>query len=133
MNRDEENKLLGLPKGFTLIEVLVALAIVAVALAAVLNSSSAHTRNLTYLKEKTLAHWVASNQLMEAELSANGWPAVGVSTGNEELAGHSWYWRRQVSLATEINGKEMRRVDVAVYFDERVKQAHAQVSGFIIR
>ena len=80
-----------------------------------------------------MAHWVASNQLMETELSNNGWPNVGVKSGTEELGEHTWHWRREVSLATEIKGKEMRRVDVVVYFDERVKQAHAQVSGFIIR
>jgi general secretion pathway protein I len=120
-------------QGFSLVEVLVALAIVALALSAVLGSSSAHTRNLTYLKEKTLAHWVASNQLIEAELVSDGWPAVGTRSGIEELAGHEWHWRRQISSATEIDGKEMRRIDVAVYFDAKVKQSHAQVSGFIIK
>lgn len=51
-------------KGFTLIEVMIALAIFAVAMSALMSAMNTSTRNLTSLQNRTLAHWLASNHLV---------------------------------------------------------------------
>jgi general secretion pathway protein I len=77
--------------GFTLLEVLVALAILGIALMAALKSSGVVVRNATGLKERTFAHWVAMNRAAELELQATGLE-LGTSLGRAEMANHTWYW-----------------------------------------
>ena len=97
-------------RGFTLIEVLVALAIVAVGMAAVMRALSSSADTVFYLKDKTFAHWVALNQI--ANLRVTGQiPAVGNSDGDIDYAGRKWHWRQEV-VASEVPGVE--RIDVRV-------------------
>lgn len=51
--------------GFTLLEVMIALAVLAIALAAVIDKSIEAGANVSYLRDRTLAHWVAENRLAE--------------------------------------------------------------------
>ena len=96
--------------GFTLIEVLVALAIVAIGMAAVLGALSSSAETLLYLRDKTFAQWVALNQIANLRLSGQQTPA-GNSTGDIDFAGRSWHWRQEVT-ATQIPG--VVRIDVKV-------------------
>ena len=54
-------------RGFTLLEVLVALAVVAIALGAGIKAAGSNIDNAAYLRDRTLAHWVAMNKLAEME------------------------------------------------------------------
>ena len=74
--------------GFTLIEVLVALAIVAIALAAGLKSTEALTRNAERQTDLVLAEICAENELVKARLSAQ-MPGIGDSTVPCEQAGRT--------------------------------------------
>ena len=96
--------------GFTLIEVLVALAIVAVGMAAVLSALSSSASTVSYLRDKTFAQWVALNQISTLRLSGQIAP-VGNSDGDVDFGGRSWHWRREV-VATEVPG--VVRIDVKV-------------------
>jgi len=96
--------------GFTLIEVLVALAIVAIGMAAVMGALSSSANTLSYLRDKTLAQWVALNQIANLRLSGQQ-PPTGNTDGDSDFAGRSWHWRQQV-VATEVPGVE--RIDVSV-------------------
>ncbi|MEA3412628.1 MAG: type II secretion system minor pseudopilin GspI [Pseudomonadota bacterium] len=97
-------------RGFTLIEVLVATMVIAVALGAIMHSTSLAVANLTYLRDKTFAHWVASNEM--AKLLATGeYPATGRQRGKEEMAGQEWHWTREVKATPD---KDMRRVEIRV-------------------
>ena len=79
--------------GFTLVEVMVALAVVAVALPALLLTLSQQLDGLRYLEDRTQAQWVAANRLAELRLvaGAKGSLQTGRVSGTEELAGRSWY------------------------------------------
>ena len=117
-------------QGFTLLEVLVATTIIAVALGAIIKSTGAGTANLAYLRDKTFAHWVAMNQM--AQLQARGkYPAVGKTSGKEEMANRDWYWSLAVK---ETADKDVRRVEISVR-QQRRKDAPVitLVTGFFSR
>lgn len=96
--------------GFTLIEILVALAIVAIALAAVVAETTHYVYSASRLQERTLAHWVAVNRIVEQQLSAT-WPTAGVSDGTVELGGREWVWTLRI---TDTPDENIRRLDVEV-------------------
>jgi len=96
--------------GFTLVEVLVALVIVTVGMAAVLGALSSSGGTMIYLRDKTFAQWVALNQLANLRL-AGGQPPLGTKTGDTDYAGRSWHWRQDIAT-TQIAGVE--RIDIKV-------------------
>ena len=111
--------------GFTLIEVLIALAVIALALLALTRTASMQVRDFDALRERTLAGWVAANALTETRL-ASPFPATGRSDGHMQLAGREWRWTREV-LATQ--NAEIRRIDIRVFDGESI-QPSATLSGF---
>ncbi len=100
--------------GFTLLEVLVALAIIAMGLAAVIKTVSTTTMNTIYLQDKTFAYWVAQNQMAEFELSSTQ-TDVGFVDGDEELGGIIWYWTRKIDKTED---PDTNRVEITVRKDE---------------
>jgi general secretion pathway protein I len=98
------------PHGFTLVEVLVALAIVAIALAAGLQATSALTANAERQSTVLLAHVCAENELVKARL-ANTMPDIGDSTVACDQAG------REFTVAVAVRptpNPSFRRVDAQV-------------------
>lgn len=112
--------------GFTLIEVMVALAIAALGLAAVAASVSQKVDAATAMQNRTYASWIAHNKIVELRL-ANVVPEVDETTGEVDYAGLEWAWRANVS-ETGVEG--LFRVDVSVSFagSEGVIRS---VTGFI--
>ena len=101
--------------GFTLIEVMVALAIIALGLAAVIKTVASTTVNSTYLRDKTFANWVAQNQLAEIELNTVK-PKVGFKDGDETLAGVKWYWTSKVDKTED---PDTNRIEITVRLDKK--------------
>jgi general secretion pathway protein I len=97
-------------RGFTLLEVLVALAVLAIAMGALIKGGADNARAAAYLRDKTLAQWVAMNVVAEQRLAAD-WPDAGTRRGREEMASHEWYWELTVA---ETFDEDIRRLDVAV-------------------
>jgi type II secretion system protein I len=120
--------------GFTLVEILVALAIIAIALAALIKASSSHTYSASYLKEKTLAHYVAMNELALLQITRT-WPEENKVNESTEMAGHEWYWTRETETIVDfITGKpstQFIKVNFTVYSDEDRTQNAARVSGYV--
>lgn len=107
MNRHHKNKK---NKGFTLLEVLVALAVFAVAAIALMRVSESQLQLSARLEDKTFAHWVALN--MVSEMQANqDWPDLGEKTGKVSMAGRDWKIIVK-TLATPMN--RVRRIEVTV-------------------
>lgn len=84
--------------GFTLMEILVALAVVGIALAALLGSSAKSTREAADLRDRTYAGWVAQNVLTEIRTSPEALD-TGTRRGDEMLGGERWTWTAQISAA----------------------------------
>lgn len=97
-------------RGFTLIEVLVALAIVAIGMAAVLEALTSSANTALYLEDKTLAQWVAFNRIETVRLTGTV-PTGGTSNDTIDYAGRSWEWQQKVSN-TQIPGMVQIEVDV---------------------
>lgn len=116
-------------RGFTLIEIMVALAVLAIALAAVLQGISAHVNNAAYLRDRTLAHWVALNKLTEMQVRRD-WPASGATQGTSLMAGHEWRWTATVQ---DTPDPSVRRVDVAVRADPAARSALTTLVGYLAR
>jgi len=116
-------------KGFTLIEVMVALTIIAIALASVIKASGNHTNSAGYLKSKQLAHYVAMNEIALLQIN-KAWPDVGSVEKSSELAGMEWFWTREIEN-TGDRGSNIRGVKFIVYSDERRERNLAQVQAFI--
>ncbi len=101
-------------RGFTLLEVLVALAVLALAVAAVVSEVGGYARESAHLKERTLAQWVAADEVTALRLQG-AWPAPGVLQGRSEMAGRAWRWAVRVSRTQD---PDVRRLDVEVRPEE---------------
>lgn len=113
-------------RGFTLIEVLVALAIAALSLSAVAAAVSQMVGAATTMKDRTFAAWIAQNKITELRL-ANVIPEVSETTGTIEYGGREWGWRAVVS---DTGVENLFRVDVSVS-EADSEDVIRTVSGFI--
>lgn len=102
-------------KGFTLLEILVALACLSIALVAGLKTSGSAVRNATGLKERTLAHWVTTNRAAELELDRE-WLPLGTSHGKVLMADHLWYWTVQTKKTPD---PDIRQAEISAGLEEK--------------
>jgi len=98
-------------RGFTLLEVLIALAVLALSMGAVIKATSDYTANQSYLRDRTMAMWVARNVLVRFQVSG-AWLSVGERKGTEEMGNQEWRWLTRI---TQTEESELRRLDVEVY------------------
>ncbi|MET0377485.1 MAG: type II secretion system minor pseudopilin GspI [Spongiibacteraceae bacterium] len=108
-------------RGFTLVEVLVAMAIVALAVTAVLVSMMRQVDGTIYLRDKMIAHWVAQNQLELALLrnAASNRVPSDTESGSVDMAGSTWYWRAEPKR-TGAQGFVQLEISVAASEDKNV-------------
>ncbi len=116
-------------RGFTLIEVLVALVILAVALAAASRASAMMADSSTVLRERLLASWVAQNRLAELQ-ARRAWLDAGTHEGEVEQAGVKMIWRETVSTTPN---RAFRRIEIRVGAAGRVDHALASLTGYLVR
>lgn len=116
--------------GFTLIEVVVALAIVALGMLALFGAVSDAANNVSYLRDRTFAAWLATDRIAELRL-AGDFPSVDETGGEAELGGQRWQWTAVVQ-ETPVAG--LRRIDVRVRrADDPEDSSLAQATGFLGR
>jgi general secretion pathway protein I len=104
-------------QGFTLIEVMVAVAILGIALPALMYSMISQVESSAYLRDKLQAQWVAENVLNLARLEnrVSGRVKKGKDEGSEELANQTWYWRSKTEVFAQEEFKDIYGIEVRVY------------------
>ncbi len=116
-----------LHRGFTLVEVLVALAVLAIALAAVLRTMGQAIDATTTLRERNVALWVAQNRLAQHQMSRI-FPAADTKDGEAEIGGEKWFWREQVSTTPE---PRIRRIEISVRRFADSQNTQARLVGYL--
>ncbi|HET7307980.1 MAG TPA: type II secretion system minor pseudopilin GspI [Gammaproteobacteria bacterium] len=111
--------------GFTLMEVLIALAILGIGMLAVISTVGHSTSTALELKQRTFAHWVAMNEATRLRTSLQ-WPDVGEQNGTVQLARETWRWTADISKTVAPN---LRRADISVALDSK---PDAPVSTLIV-
>ena len=112
--------------GFTLLELLVAMAIFATAGLAIMQSSSTHIRNLSQLDDLTIASYIADNQMQLAMLDKE-WPGKEKSQGEVKMANRDWLWQQQVS---KLADEDLRLVQISVSLAESPQQVLYQLQSY---
>ena len=115
-------------RGFTLLEVLLALSVFALAGIALLNTSDSHLRNLSMLENQMYAQWVAADQLVEVSLTVGNSPLKNNAKGQVELAGRAWHWLQTIKK-TQDSG--LVEVTIEVREQPSDEQVHARLSTFM--
>jgi general secretion pathway protein I len=101
-------------QGFTLLEVLIALAILAILMASTIKITANNISNLVYLENKTLAAIIASNHEVAIRLTAAKSESL---EGWDQMAGRRWYWTLKRSLSS-IKGVLNYRIEVFLEGDK---------------
>jgi len=114
-------------KGFTLIEVLVAMTILAVGVTALVSASGASAFRADYFRSREVGRWVASNALTELQVLP-AWPDVGTKNTETEMAGRTWYVRTRTQ---KVEDPDLRRVDVEARLDQDADGYIYSVAGFV--
>ena len=98
-------------RGFTLVEVLIALAVVAIALVAFVSAGAQNADYATYIHQRTIAQMIARNQLVQYQVAAD-WPSTGRHEGNVAMAGSRGHWEATIKGTADDH---VRRADVRVF------------------
>jgi len=114
--------------GFTLVEVLVALAIIAIALMSALRAAGQGTNNVAELRSRLLAGWIAENRLAEHRARAD-WLPLGIQRGKDSEGGLEFVWREEV-IATP--NPAFRRIKIDIFADADESHSLAHLFGFIV-
>jgi general secretion pathway protein I len=113
-------------RAFTLVEVMVALAIIALSLTAVAAKMGRMIDTSNSMRERTYASWIAQNKITELRL-ANVLPEVSATSGEVEYANSTWRWRAVIS---ESGIENLFRVDVSISYADGENVVRT-VTGFI--
>ena len=116
-------------KGFTLLEVLVAMSVLAIGMLTLIKVSNQATIQTGYLKDKTLAQWVAINKINEIKIDTN-WPDKGSTSGSVTMANRDWYWKLKVTDHGPQN-QRIRKLKIAVRLEDKSDDALVSFVAFV--
>jgi len=116
-------------RGFTLLEVMIALFIVAVAMGGVIKVMGTAASNTSRLSNRTFAQWVALNQITKLQIE-NAWPKYGESKGKAKMANQEWRW---VQKTIKTSDENVKRIELAVWNknDSDSSSPYVTVVGFL--
>jgi len=114
-------------RGFTLLETIIALAVISLALGAAIRASSFGADRAYDLQQRTLAGWVASNVANEI-LATRSFPEMGASEGKASQGKHEFIWRREIGPTPNLS---FRRMEVKVFPAEQPDDVVARQISYI--
>ncbi len=115
-------------KAFTLLEVMVALLIIAITMGAIVESGGYSARRSAILTQKTIASWVAQNEV-SLYRAKRTWNNVSNISGEVEMGDTQWQWKMKIS---KTDDPLLHRIDVDVYLDGK-DDISASATGFIAK
>jgi len=118
----------GMCQGFTLLEVIIALGIVAVGILAVSRAITGYAETTATLEQRMVANWVAANRLETLRMLASK-PVPGTTHGSEEMAGRVWYFRETISTTAD---PLLFRLDIVVSSDREETEKVGMLSGYLL-
>ncbi len=115
-------------RGFTLVEVLVALAVIAIAFGAIMRTLAQSIDVSANLRDRALAMWVAQNRLARQQAD-RAWPSADTREGTDAMGGREWRWRELVANTPDA---DLRRIEIQIRAiqDDAVL---ARLVGFLAR
>jgi len=96
--------------GFTLIEVMIALAVVSIGLMATLNAANQEIRGASITQDKMTAYWLMQNKMAEIRLKGD-WPSTTQRSGTDEIFEQSWRWKTETKKTDNPN---IRKVEISL-------------------
>jgi general secretion pathway protein I len=114
--------------GFTLVEILVALAILSISLSAVLYAINQNTQNLIYLRDRTFANWVATNKANEFRANPDLIRNSQLLSGSYKLAQREWPWFARLENTED---GELKRIIIDVHSPEDSDARLSTLTSFI--
>jgi len=124
-------------KGFTLLEVMIALFVVAIALGGVIKVMGNAAINTSRLSSRTFAQWVALNQITKLQILRK-WPSPGEIKGDDEMANQEWRWVQKTKAIKDehdkVTNNDIRRIEVSVWNknDPASAEPYVTVVGFLV-
>lgn len=116
-------------RGMTLLEVMVALTVFALAGLAVMRTAVYQVSTLSRLEQKTFAGWVAENQQVQLKLEKR-WPETRWVNGVSTLGGERWFWRWQ---GVETGDTQFRALDVEVRREKNSAAADVWLRSYVVK
>lgn len=113
--------------GFTLLEVMIALTVVAVGAAGLISAGGQALREQHMLETRIFASWIAENKITELR-SSHAWSNYSVSDEKVTMAGKEWNLHTAISTTPNAN---MRKIEVAVSDDDLLKSSPVSLISFL--
>ncbi len=114
-------------KGFTLVETLIALVIVAVSLGALIKANQQNAQQIAYFKQKTLANLVLSNLSVEKRLGEK--PNIGYQSDEYKMGEKTWYWQTHTQPTPN---KNITKTDLTLYPTIAERDAKASIAELVL-
>jgi len=98
--------------GFTLVEVMIALAVVSIGLLATLSAANQEINGALITQEKMTAYWLMQNKITEIHLeNQTTWPAIKHNKGTDTIFGQSWRWQ---TVTQKTDNKKIRTLKISL-------------------
>jgi len=114
-------------RGFTLMEMMVAMTILAVGMGALIQAAAGSANNATILRDREVARWVALNRLTEMQI-LHEWSTANTKKGEVEMLNMTWHWLARIQ---KVQDPDLRRVDIEVRRDPNLDSYLYSITGFV--